>query len=75
MNASAAGSKAVDGFSGYGAAQAALRSFTRFWAAELKHRKIRVNAISPGPIATPDLEGLFVCGLTQSEKQIEQVDP
>ena len=37
-----------------------------------KHRKIRVNAISPGPIDTPGLRG-FVSGLAQSEKQIEQV--
>ena len=49
-----------------------MRSFTRTWAAELKHRKIRVNAISPGPIDTPGLRG-FVSGLAQSEKQIEQV--
>ena len=72
LNASTAGSKAADGFSVYGATKAAVRSFTRSWAAELKHRKIRVNAISPGPIDTPGLRG-FVSGLAQSEKQIEQV--
>ena len=52
--------------------QAAVRSFTRSWGAELKHRKIRVNAISPGPIDTPGLRG-FVSGLAPSEKETEQV--
>ena len=33
--------------------QAAVRSFARCWTVDLKHRKIRVNAISPGPIDTP----------------------
>ena len=72
LNASTAGSKAADGFSVYGATKAAVRSFTRSWAAELKHRKIRVNAISPGPIDTPGLRG-FVSGLAPSEKETEQV--
>ena len=72
LNASTAGSKASDGFSVYGATKAAVRSFTRSWAAELKHRNIRVNAVSPGPIDTPGLSG-FVGGLAPSEKQIEQV--
>lgn len=72
LNASTAASKASDGFSVYGATNAAVRSFTRSWAAELKHRKIRVNAVSPGPIYTPGLGG-FVGGLAPSEKQIEQV--
>ncbi len=72
LNASTAGSKAADGFSVYGATKAAVRSFTRSWAAELKHRKIRVNAISPGPIDTPGLRG-FVSGLAPSEKETEQI--
>src|SRR5437899_12779929 len=33
--------------------KAAVRSFVRTWTAELKDRRIRVNAISPGPIDTP----------------------
>ena len=56
----------------YGATKTTVRSFTRSWAAELKHRKIRVNAINPGPIDTPGLRG-FVSGLAPSEKQTEQV--
>jgi len=32
---------------------AAIRSFARSWTVDLKHRKIRVNAVSPGLIDTP----------------------
>jgi len=41
------------GYSVYGAAKAAVRSFARNWAVELKDRKIRVNCVSPGPTVTP----------------------
>ena len=37
----------------YGATKAAIRSFARSWTVDLKHRKIRVNAVSPGLIDTP----------------------
>lgn len=37
----------------YGASKAALLSLTRTLSAELIARGIRVNAVSPGPIATP----------------------
>lgn len=37
----------------YGASKAALNSYTRAAATELAPRKIRVNAVNPGPIATP----------------------
>ena len=37
----------------YVSSKAAVRSLTRSFAAELVDRNIRVNAISPGPIATP----------------------
>ena len=54
LTASVAG--ATSGFGGgtvYGATKAALRSFGRTFARELTPRGIRVNTISPGPIATP----------------------
>ena len=37
----------------YGASKAALNSYTRTAATELASRKIRVNAVNPGPIYTP----------------------
>ena len=43
-------------FAVYAATKAAVRSFVRSWAMELKDRNIRVNAVSPGPIETAALE-------------------
>lgn len=43
----------------YSATKAAIRSFARTWATELKARRIRVNVFSPGPILTPALEATF----------------
>jgi NAD(P)-dependent dehydrogenase (short-subunit alcohol dehydrogenase family) len=37
----------------YSAAKAAVRSFARTWTMDLKHRHIRVNAVSPGFTDTP----------------------
>jgi len=45
--------KGWPGTSVYSASKAAVRSLARTMAAELQPRKIRVNAISPGPIDTP----------------------
>src|SRR5215469_3573451 len=53
LTASVAGSKGAEGFSVYSSAKAAIRSFARSWTVDLKNRKIRVNAISPGLIETP----------------------
>lgn len=53
LNSSIAHKKALPGIGVYSASKAAVRSFARTWAMELKDRKIRVNAISPGPIDTP----------------------
>jgi NAD(P)-dependent dehydrogenase (short-subunit alcohol dehydrogenase family) len=50
LNSSIANSQGLPGASVYAASKAAVRSFARTWTAELKDRKIRVNAISPGPI-------------------------
>lgn len=43
----------------YSATKAAIRSVARTWAAELKDRGIRVNALSPGAVDTPIIDGQF----------------
>jgi NAD(P)-dependent dehydrogenase (short-subunit alcohol dehydrogenase family) len=43
----------------YSATKAALRSFARSMAAELKDRRIRVNTLSPGAIETPIIDSQF----------------
>ena len=55
--ASAMHAKGLPGFSSYSASKAAVRSFARSWAAELKDRGIRVNSLSPGAVDTPLLVG------------------
>jgi NAD(P)-dependent dehydrogenase (short-subunit alcohol dehydrogenase family) len=64
LNASVAASSGIAGFSVYSASKAAVRSFARCWASDLKARKIRVNVISPGPIDTPIFNTM---GLTEEQ--------
>jgi NAD(P)-dependent dehydrogenase (short-subunit alcohol dehydrogenase family) len=40
----------------YAATKAALRSYARTWAAELKDSGIRVNTLSPGVVDTPMID-------------------
>src|SRR5712664_2107379 len=54
LNASTAASKALaPEWSVYSATKAAVRSFARTWTIDLKERRIRVNAVSPGYADTP----------------------
>jgi len=55
LNSSVVGTKGLTANSVYSATKAAVRSFARTWTTDLKDRRIRVNAISPGPIDTPGL--------------------
>ena len=59
LNSSIGSSKGIEASSVYSATKAAVRSFARTWTVDLKYRKIRVNAISPGPIETPIFTNLF----------------
>jgi NAD(P)-dependent dehydrogenase (short-subunit alcohol dehydrogenase family) len=59
LNASIVGSKGLPANSVYSASKAAVRSFARTWATDLKARRIRVNAVSPGTIDTPGLNDLL----------------
>ena len=43
----------------YSATKAAVRSFARTWATDLRSRRIRVNAVSPGYTDTPGLNELL----------------
>jgi NAD(P)-dependent dehydrogenase (short-subunit alcohol dehydrogenase family) len=58
LNASIVASKGPPANSVYSATKAAIRSFARTWTTDLKDRRIRVNAVSPGPIDTPGLNNL-----------------
>ena len=53
LTSSVASQKGFGASSVYSATKAAIRSFARCWTTDLKSRKIRVNALSPGPIKTP----------------------
>jgi NAD(P)-dependent dehydrogenase (short-subunit alcohol dehydrogenase family) len=56
LNGSVASVKGTAAFGVYGATKAALRSFVRTWAVDLKDRHIRSNVISPGPTDTPVID-------------------
>jgi NAD(P)-dependent dehydrogenase (short-subunit alcohol dehydrogenase family) len=53
INSSMVSIKGVPAFGVYAATKAALRSFARTWAVDLKPRHIRVNVVSPGTVITP----------------------
>ena len=53
LNASIVASKGLAANSVYSATKAAVRSFARTWTMDLKDRRIRVNAVSPGYTDTP----------------------
>jgi NAD(P)-dependent dehydrogenase (short-subunit alcohol dehydrogenase family) len=62
LTSSVVGSMGFAERSVYSATKAALRSFARTWTTDLKHRKIRVNVVSPGTIDTPGLRDLTNTG-------------
>ena len=77
LNASIVGSKGLSSNSVYSATKAAVRSFARTWTTDLRDRRIRVNAISPGPIDTPGLSELLASSETgeQRKKMISNTVP
>jgi len=66
LNASNSTIKVLPGFSVYCATKAAIRSFARSWTLDLQARRIRVNAISPGPT---DTLGLSHLGQTEEQRK------
>ena len=76
LNASIAAAKGFPGMSVYSATKAAIRSFARTWTNDLRERRIRVNAISPGHIDTPILESLQQGeALTQMKEEFKRSVP
>jgi len=69
LNASIVASKGFSSNSVYSATKAAVRSFARTWTTDLKDRRIRVNAISPGSIDTPGLSDLLASAEVGEERK------
>ena len=69
LNASIVGSKGLPSNSVYSATKAAVRSFARTWTTDLKSRRIRVNAVSPGSPDTPGLKELLASSPTGAERR------
>ncbi len=67
INGSMVSIKGFPAFGVYAATKAALRSFARTWAVDLKGRNIRVNVVSPGTVVTPG----YKSELGLSDKEIE----
>lgn len=70
LNGSIASIKGFPAFSVYAATKAALRSFARSWAVDLKDRRIRVNVVAPGTVVTPG----YKTQLGMTDEQIKQFD-
>jgi NAD(P)-dependent dehydrogenase (short-subunit alcohol dehydrogenase family) len=68
LNASIVASKGFASNSVYSATKAAVRSFARTWTTDLKDRRIRVNAVSPGSTDTPGLSELLASSETGQER-------
>src|SRR5882724_11497829 len=68
LNASIVASKGLPSNSVYSATKAAVRSFARTWTTDLKNRRIRVNAVSPGATDTPGLSDLMASAEVGEER-------
>jgi NAD(P)-dependent dehydrogenase (short-subunit alcohol dehydrogenase family) len=68
LNASIVASKGFASNAVYSATKAAVRSFARTFTTELKERRIRVNAISPGYTDTPGFDGLLASSETVRQR-------
>jgi NAD(P)-dependent dehydrogenase (short-subunit alcohol dehydrogenase family) len=69
LTASIVGSKGLAANSVYSATKAAVRSFARTWTTDLKARRIRVNAVSPGSTDTPGFNALLASSPVGEERR------
>lgn len=78
LNSSVANCKGMPDLSLYNASKAAVRSFARSWANDLRARKIRVNAVSPGVTLTPILQnglGIGEAEMAGLQSHLQQIVP
>lgn len=77
LNSSIAWGKGMEAMSVYSATKAAVRSFARTWTTDLKQRRIRVNAVSPGSTDTPGFDALLASSPVgeQRRKIVESAVP
>lgn len=72
MTGSNASLKGFPGWSVYAASKAVQQAYARVWLAELKDRRIRVNVLTPGQVATAKQEELFD---EETKRQFESLIP
>ncbi len=73
MTASTVGSKGLPANSVYSATKAAVRSFARTFTTDLKDRRIRVNAVSPGATETPGLKEVWASNKAAAEQRSKNI--
>jgi NAD(P)-dependent dehydrogenase (short-subunit alcohol dehydrogenase family) len=72
MTGSNASLKGYPFWSVYAASKAVLQAYARVWLSELKDRRIRVNVLTPGQVATPKQAELFD---EETKRQFESLIP
>ncbi|WP_026468223.1 SDR family NAD(P)-dependent oxidoreductase [Amycolatopsis balhimycina] len=72
MTGSNASLKGYPEWSVYAASKAVQQAYARVWLSELKDRRIRVNVLTPGQVATPKQEELFD---EETKRQFESLIP
>ena len=72
MTGSNASLRGFPGWSVYAGSKAVQQAWARVWLAELKDRRIRVNVLTPGQVATAKQEELFD---EETKRQFESLSP
>ncbi|MFJ6003424.1 SDR family NAD(P)-dependent oxidoreductase [Arthrobacter sp. NPDC092385] len=75
INTSITADMGLADFSLYAATKAAVRSFTKSWTTDLKHRRIRVNGVSPGVVPTEAYTTELGMTDAQVQEYIDRVTP